>query len=209
LNVTRALTPAECQKYLREKSCPESAKAVAQMVAAKHLALEGKTDEAIRSFQAALKSHRAPKLDPSVTAKKLAHEGDVAEAERLATEGKISEAKARYAHVESLGAGFDVSPQSWNNLCWYGSLWGHAAEVLNACEKAVAGWKENGQIRDSRGVARSLTGNFKGAVEDFRFFLANYTDDSPATRRRKSWIAPLEKGQNPITPEVIQELFKE
>jgi Flp pilus assembly protein TadD len=38
---------------------------------------------------------------------------------------------------------------------------------MSACEKAVALAPKNGEFRDSRGIARALTGNKQGAIEDF------------------------------------------
>jgi WD40 repeat protein len=101
--------------------------------------------------------------------------------------------------------------QANNGLCWYGSLNNFAAEVLPACEKAVATAPPEllAGIRDSRGLARALTGDFAGAVEDFMAFVAwskqhgiYETDGQP----RQAWIEILEKGQNPFTPEVLAEL---
>lgn len=58
---------------------------------------------------------------------------------------------------------------SWNSVCWYGSLTGLAAEVMPACERAVALAPEDGGIRDSRGLACALTGDLEGARKDFEF----------------------------------------
>jgi regulator of sirC expression with transglutaminase-like and TPR domain len=38
---------------------------------------------------------------------------------------------------------------------------------MDACERAVALAPDDGQIRDSRGLARAMTGNIEGAIEDF------------------------------------------
>ncbi|WP_306558131.1 tetratricopeptide repeat protein [Nostoc sp. 'Peltigera malacea cyanobiont' DB3992] len=61
---------------------------------------------------------------------------------------------------------------SWNTLCWGGSLQKQAADVLPACDKAVALAPEDSRIRDSRGLARALTGDTQGAIEDFEAYIA-------------------------------------
>ncbi|MEM7670865.1 MAG: WD40 repeat domain-containing protein, partial [Pseudomonadota bacterium] len=63
-------------------------------------------------------------------------------------------------------AGFSAS--AWNGACWKAALWGHAPEMLWACDLAVDG--SAGEARamhiDSRGVARAVTGDLAGAAED-------------------------------------------
>ena len=56
-----------------------------------------------------------------------------------------------------------------NEVCWLGSIDGFAALVKEACEQAVelASEAEKDLVRDSRGVARALTGDVAGAAEDF------------------------------------------
>jgi len=87
-------------------------------------------------------------------------------------------------------------------------LWGYAAEVMNACEQAVALAPEDGDIRDSRGLARVLTGDIEGAIEDFQAFV-DWTDDEEAKSQRQRWIEALRAGgENPFTPELLEELRK-
>ena len=47
----------------------------------------------------------------------------------------------------------------WNEICWVGSLWGYAAKVMHACEHAVELAPDSGEVRDSRGLARGVTGD--------------------------------------------------
>jgi regulator of sirC expression with transglutaminase-like and TPR domain len=63
----------------------------------------------------------------------------------------------------------------------------------------------NAYIRDSRGLARALTGNFKGAIEDFQVFIES-TDDADVKAQRESWVKDLQAGNNPFTPEVLENL---
>jgi hypothetical protein len=88
-----------------------------------------------------------------------------------------------------------------NQLCWEGSLAGHAAAVLPACERAVALEPDNGAFRDSRGLARALTGNAAGAAEDFRVFAEwgqAHHRSAEAVALRRNWIERLEAGDDPF-----------
>lgn len=51
-------------------------------------------------------------------------------------------------------------------LCRYGSIYGQAAKVMVVCEKAVALAPQEWNVRDSRALARALTGHISGAIED-------------------------------------------
>jgi hypothetical protein len=92
-----------------------------------------------------------------------------------------------------------------NELCWRGSLNGYAAEFLEYCERAVDLVPDDPAIRDSRGLARVLTGDYFGAIEDFQFFVDHYGDET-LIEQREQWIVDLKAGKNPITPEVLEEL---
>jgi hypothetical protein len=79
--------------------------------------------------------------------------------------------------------------------------------MLDACEQAVNGtskW-EKAEYRYSRGLARTLTGNIAGAIEDFQAFV-EWTTDEKAKAQRQQWIEALQKGENPFTPEVLKQL---
>jgi WD40 repeat protein len=95
-----------------------------------------------------------------------------------------------------------------NNLCWGGSLDGFAAQVMPACEKAVSLDPSPG-FRDSRGLARALAGDTKGAVEDFQAFVdwskENGQYDSMG-KQREGWIAALKQGKNPFDQKTLDSL---
>jgi hypothetical protein len=65
-----------------------------------------------------------------------------------------------------------IDSRSWNALCKSGSLAGRPSDVRDACEYAVALAPDDGEARDSRGLFRALTGDLKGASEDFKLFMA-------------------------------------
>jgi WD40 repeat protein len=91
--------------------------------------------------------------------------------------------------------------QSNNLVCWFGSIDGFANYVLPACDRAVALAPHNGGYRDSRGVARTLTGDYRGAIEDFKSFvkwLKENDNYEPHGLEREAWIAKLKAGENPL-----------
>ncbi len=105
----------------------------------------------------------------------------------------------RLAELDPDNAGY------WNTLCWNGSLLGHAGDVMTACEQAVALAPDNGNVRDSRGLARALTGDLAGAIVDFEAFVAG-TSNNEARTQRLGWIEALRRGENPFTAEVLEAL---
>jgi tetratricopeptide (TPR) repeat protein len=127
------------------------------------LARDGSIDDAVDFFQQARELNPNLTLDPQLKAQKLAAQALLERSKDFAKKGNIQEALAGYAKVQRLDPALDISVLFWNSLCWFGSLWGYAAEVMDACKKAVALDPENGNIRDSRGLARALTGDIEGA----------------------------------------------
>lgn len=134
--------------------------------------------------------------------------GILDEGVELARQGKIQDALAAYTKTQSGNLKITVSDWQWNNLCWYGALWGYPADVMPACEKGVALSPENGDYRDSRGVARALTGDFEGAISDFETYVA-YTSSDEFRALRQEWIDALRAGENPLTPEVLKKELEE
>ena len=127
--------------------------------------------------------------------------------EALVRQGRVPAAVAAYAEAQVLDS-LTISATSWNNLCWFGSLWRHAAEVLAACERAVALAPGHGGTADSRGLARALTGDLAGAIADFEAFVA-WTSDNEPRAQRQSWIEALRAGENPFTDEVLLRLRRQ
>ncbi|HET6597944.1 MAG TPA: adenylate/guanylate cyclase domain-containing protein, partial [Anaerolineales bacterium] len=99
-----------------------------------------------------------------------------------------------------------------NGLCWQGTLQGLVTRVLSYCDQAVDLAPGDASIRDSRGLARALNGDYVGAIEDFQFFVDNEKREAftPSMfQRRQQWIAELKAGRDPFTPEVLEELMSE
>ena len=95
-----------------------------------------------------------------------------------------------------------------NSLCWSGSLYGYAKDVLHYCEQAVTLEPNNENFRDSRGLARALTGNFEGAILDFQYFVDHSTLSDYITERQQ-WIKDLQENKNPFISEVMDKLRQE
>ncbi|WP_017719850.1 hypothetical protein [Kamptonema formosum] len=149
-----------------------------------------------------------PTPGTQLTARRMPVPQLVEEGEKLAERGQIKGALAAFAEAQTLSSLVDIPAGSWNTLCWFGSLWGYAAEVLHACDLAVAKAPDVEDFRDSRGVARALTGNRDGAIADFQAFVSA-TKDEFRKLQRLAWINALRRGENPFTPEQLKQMFRE
>ena len=74
-----------------------------------------------------------------------------------------------------------------------------------ACEKAVKLKPNDGKTRNYRGLARSLTGNYQRAIDDFQILVDTIKNEDEKARF-EGWIETLKKGENPFTSEVLEEL---
>ena len=94
--------------------------------------------------------------------------------------------------------------------------------MMFACERAVAKTPENAKFlsMDSRGLARALTGNTKGAIEDFQAFINMVAQVKPENdahkewlealkSRRQSWVDSLRADENPFTSDELERLRNE
>jgi tetratricopeptide (TPR) repeat protein len=166
----------------------------------------GDVDGAIAIFQKALTHIPNIAFDLQGKAGRVPTEVLVEEGRHLARQGKVREAIDAYIGAKKLDPAVKISASRWNSLCWFGSLWGYANEVMFACERAVALEAESWHIRDSRGVARAITGNITGAIDDFQSFIKG-TGNHEEKLRRQRWIEALRSGENPFTAEEIKMLF--
>lgn len=84
--------------------------------------------------------------------------------------------------------------------------------MVPICERAVELDPVHGGIIDSRGLARALTGDYKGAIEDFEFFVEWSKEDPDYEEdrlKREGWIIELKAGRNPFDPETLEALKDE
>ena len=84
-----------------------------------------------------------------------------------------------------------VPNETWNEVCWEGLLDGQALAVMRACDVAVeraGGDDPIHEFRDSRGLARALTGNTRGAIEDFEFFIEHTDNAEQKSQRQRGWV---------------------
>lgn len=127
-------------------------------------------------------------------------------------EGEVSRALELYRRAQERSERLHVNPALWNDLCWFGSLHGAVEQVLFACERAVeqlpAAAPFRAYHRDSRGLARALTGDANGAIEDFRAAVEEWPGARDAVRTRQHWIEELQAGENPFTEPVLQDLLQ-
>ncbi|MBD2610955.1 ribosome assembly protein 4 [Nostoc punctiforme FACHB-252] len=173
------------------------------------LARNDDINNAVKKFNKAQQWDNKLKFDSQARAKEFVNKG---KAERLVDEGnnplqqkKFKEALAAYTAALKFDPKVQIPTSSWHAICWDGSLQKQAADVLPACEKAVAVAPEDGNIRDSRGLARALTGNTQGAIEDFEAYIAQ-TQNKDSKAQRQRWVKDLRAGKNPFTDAELKKL---
>lgn len=128
--------------------------------------------------------------------------------QRASMEGRISEALAMAEVYRTIANDPEALGTLLNSVCWYGSLQGYAAEVLDSCNDAVALAPEYEEIVDSRALARALTGDIPGAIEDFIDFI-NRSENDGERKQRGQWVDALQRGENPFTQEVLDDLLRQ
>ena len=187
------------------KTKAERFAALSLLAKGESLVMEGKFKEGIAVYK------QAQKFYPKAKVQRLLALSFLYKGESLVMEGKVKEAIAAYEQAQKLDPNLKITANSWgDSLCWRGSLNGYAKDVMFACENAVKLDRENGWIRDSRGVARALTGNNKGAIEDFEAFLKwadkNETDKAYKLQR-EGLINALKARNNSLTLEEMKKLL--
>jgi tetratricopeptide (TPR) repeat protein len=173
----------------------------------RNLARQGDVAGAIARFREALALEPDLDIDPQREAASIAAPALVEQGRDLAQQGDVAGAVARFQEALALEptiATNSIRAEDWNALCWYGATWNQAALVVDACDTAVNLAPEDGDIRDSRGLARALTGDVPGAIEDFEFAVQQAQEtgyDQALIESRTDWIEALRAGTDP------QEIF--
>jgi WD40 repeat protein len=114
--------------------------------------------------------------------------------------GESGRARSLFHEAALLAAGLDDAELA-DRICGFGAPRGAFAEVMVACERAVALDSDKASHRDSRGLARALAGDTTGAIEDFRAYVAAVEKNSRLAdrrTRRQAWIQSLKSGRNPF-----------
>jgi hypothetical protein len=139
------------------------------------------------------------------------HPSLLAAAGELARGGEITASLGAISQALQLDPNVTIAAGVWNEICWNGSLYGAAGLALDACDAAVAADPEHGGIRNSRGLARALTGDVAGAIADFEFFVAwaLETGEGRNIEWREAWIAELRAGRDPFDEETLARLRAE
>jgi hypothetical protein len=120
----------------------------------------------------------------------------------------LKKAQTAFADAQKLGQTPEISVELWNKIGWLGMVWGKTTDFVYSCDQAVAAAPSMLEVRDTRGVARALSGNIAGAIEDFEAFVSVSKAGEPRSRRLR-WIQALKKGENPFTLEELEELRRE
>jgi hypothetical protein len=94
-------------------------------------------------------------------------------------------------------------PAILNEIAWELGMQGLGDLSLEAVTAALKHVPNTSNYRDTRGVARALIGDKKGAIEDFQFFIDSQQKDNnaQAIEQRKQWITELTAGRTPFTAE--------
>jgi tetratricopeptide (TPR) repeat protein len=148
----------------------------------------------------------------------------------FARAGNIQDALMTFAEAQRLDPTQPISAEAWDTLCWFGSMWNAARDVMLSCDQAVALAPDHGLVRTSRGIAKALQGDYAQAITDLQYFVT-WFQESPFIQERfrkagnkltgetsvkynietllkehKAWIKTLRQGQNPFTSSVLEKL---
>ena len=123
-------------------------------------------------------------------------------------QGDYEQAIADYTQTISLNPSF---APAYNSLCWLYVLEQQPEKALPFCQQSIEIEPNNPNIRDSRGLTYALLGDFDKAILDFQYFVNQLEGSSDEEQRlliehRRGWIEMLKAGENPFTPELLEEL---
>ncbi len=143
---------------------------------------------------------RPGEIEPLVAAHAAVDEGV-----RRAGEYDIDRALADFGRARSLEPRVTIPAGAWAVVCWRGGLLARAADVLEACDRAVELRPANLWFRSSRGLVRALLGDLEGAGQDLEPLIDRIQD--PARRaEQRGWVDSLRAGRNPFTRAVLDSL---
>ncbi|WP_341529856.1 hypothetical protein WKK05_11360 [Nostoc sp. UHCC 0302] len=208
-DVDLKLDPTDPSKKAQQLA--DSSSLVAQ---GEELAQAGNLESAVVNFQKALKLDSKLEIEPKAKAVSIL----IDEGTSLVIQEKFKEALEAYSKAQAFNSKMKVSAENWHSLCKQGSLKRQANIVLPACDKAVALSPDDHSMQHSHGLARALTGDFKGAIADFEAYIVQldkkiklsqgYKLESLKAKKvqRQSWVKELRVGKNPFTDAELKKL---
>ncbi|MBD2178883.1 PD40 domain-containing protein [Pseudanabaena sp. FACHB-1998] len=176
----------------------------------------GKPEVALSLFQEAKKLDSSIALDPQTEINPYF----IPKGERLAREGDIKGAVVAYEEGIKRNPNIQVSADSWNTLCWNGSLYKSASQVIFACDNAVNLEPNNLFFYKNRIIAKALAGDRNGSIAEIESSLLKiYRENLEkmlSIRARdyvyqytfsehQGWLEELTEGKNPFTDEKLEE----
>lgn len=201
----RNLSAGEWQQYLGDdqydKTCGGLPVHPSMMEVARDLVQVGQIESALAHYERLLELEPDLNIEP----KTQVVLDLIAYARQLAGSGDFEGAVLQVRTAIELR---DDDPELYHGLCRYGMLAGIASDVLEGCDRAVKLSDGRAEYRDSRGLARAVTGDYEGAIDDFSHFVAHAEAAGLAVESdlRSAWIADLQAGRNPIDPLVLTDL---
>ncbi len=196
------------------------AAAPALIAEARTKGMSGKPEIALSLFQ------EAKKLDSSISLDLQTEINPyfIPKGERLAKEGDIKAALVAYDEAIKRNPNIKISADSWNTLCWNGSLYNSASQVIFACNNTVILEPSNLIFRQNRTIAKVLAGDKNGAISEIEISLSkiyrenlevilsirerNYSEQYTYAEQ-KGWLDDLSQDKTPFTEEKLEEWRQE
>jgi tetratricopeptide (TPR) repeat protein len=175
------------------------------------LALAGDINGATERFAEAQALNPYPDFDLETQARELAARELASKFVALVKDGHLESANEAMAGATLFDPSLEMTAFHWDLMCRYGSLWGRVEEVLGHCDQAIS-MEAKADYHDSRGIARALSGDYEGAIEDFLVFAKAYNSRvgrADEVAQRVEWIEGLEEGRNPLDEATLEALRNE
>lgn len=133
--------------------------------------------------------------------------------QQLARRGDIDEAILAYQEAQAFDPSLEITSDNWQHLCWNGIRHNAPDKVLFACNTVVILESGNKWGWQYRGIARALVNDLAGAAQDLQTVIAwlnnpqaPFFPEDEWKPRRQEWLSALQAGQNPFTPEEIEQV---
>ncbi|MBT9315300.1 NACHT and WD repeat domain-containing protein [Leptothoe spongobia] len=191
-----------CQAYHPDWLRVASPELIAQ---ADNYLLQGKSQSlALKWYQKAQEWDNRFHFSPTSRLKKIL---DFRESIQFLEEGKIQPAIQSFYAINSLEPALEQTiwevEESWERLCYQGSLKGQAQDVLFACEAAVERVPFRYSNIRNRGLAYALTDKTEAAIADFEVAIAR-TTNADDKAKIQDWIEMLKNNNSQFTPEILK-----